>query len=172
MGKISIFRPYPAPTGKFQGQGQQVISLPLPPTALALQNSLLSFPCSSLVAFPCRSVPSSLFPKSLHWDEPSTASAHLVPDPGFISFIWSWFFSWGERGNNCLGATHNFVDLYHNCIISASSLGFMGTLDVIFGASVCSHSHCHRAHIHVDFALEFFPLVYTRTLCNKFTFSW
>lgn len=63
-------------------------------------------------------------------------SFSLVPDPGFISFIWSWFFPWEERGNNCLGATHDSVDLYHNCIISASSWGFMGTLDVIFGAFV------------------------------------
>lgn len=114
-GKIRIFSPSPAPAGKFQGQIQE-ISVPstaeLPPAfEYPWWPSQLPAPKISLLG------------SALH-------SFSLVPDSGFISFIWSWFFSWEERGNNCLGATHDFVDLYHNCIIPAPSLGYFWCLCV------------------------------------------
>lgn len=161
VGKISIFRPYPVPAGKFWFHCPQPQQLWHPRTPSCV------FHAHPWCPFQLPIPEVSLLGWAFH-------SFSLVPDSLFISFIWSWFFSWEERGNNCLGATHDFVDVYHNCIISASSLGFMEALDVIFGAFVCSHSHCHRAHIHADFALEFFPLVFTRTLYlyNKLSFSW
>lgn len=167
VGKVSGFRPYP---GEVPSTGQTGNFILLTHSSSEPSNSLFcDHPWWTFL--PWRS--SAPYPElSVHPSCPSTASAHVVPDTGFVS--WFRACSFLGRENNCVlfALFVPLAILWLLMMISLFSLlfpvwralvylVFMWTLRVICGAfvSVFPFQLCHRADSRADFAL-----VYTITL--------